>query len=122
MDSAYANMKGAAIKASADTGKLFEAIIQYYSGSEASVVVESQVKHAVDLRAELDGLGGAIGAAWWEGFDLGTRGTVRALMDSHQGLMNNVYDRLRAILVVVRTEDFGGSHMAIMGKIKVQCV
>merc|ERR1719316_974955 len=117
MSMAYTNMKDAAVKASKDTSKLFEAIIQYYSGSEASVVVESQVKHAVDLRAELDGMGGAIGSAWWEGFDMGTRGTVRALMDSHAGLMNNVYDRLRAILVVVRSEDFGPSHTAIMSKI-----
>merc|ERR1719388_260532 len=47
MDSAYANMKAAAIKASKDTSMLFEAVIEYYAGSEASVIVESQVKHAV---------------------------------------------------------------------------
>merc|ERR1719265_1723624 len=110
MDSAYANMKANAVKASTDSAKLFEAIIVYYAGQEGSVVVESQAKHAGDLRKELDGMGGAIGAAWWEGLDLGTRGTVRALMESHLGLMNNVYDRLRAILIVVQTEDFGASH------------
>merc|ERR1719160_1812496 len=110
-------MKGAAVKASSDTAKLFEAIIDYYAGSEASVIVESQVKHAGDLRKELDGMGGAIGGAWWEGFDLGTRGTVRALMESHLGLMNNIYDRLRAILIVASTEDFGSTHTAVMGKI-----
>merc|ERR1719265_2154699 len=117
MDSAYANMKANSVKASKDTAKLFEAIIEYYAGREGSVVVESQSKHAVGLRAELDGMGGAIGAAWWEGFDLGTRGTVRALMESHLGLMNNIYDRLRAILIVVQSEDFGPSHTAIMSKI-----
>merc|ERR1719399_512185 len=118
MSFAYNNMKDNAVKASKDTAKLFESIIAYYCGSEASVVVESEVKHAVDLRAELDGLGGAIGCAWWEGFDLGTRGTVRALMDSHLGLMNNIYDRLRAILIIARAEDFGSSHTAIMSKIR----
>merc|ERR1719272_2141970 len=107
-----------AVKASTDTAKLFEHIIEYYSGSEASVVVQSEVKHAESLRGELDGVGGAIGSAWWEGFDLGNRGTVRALMESHLGLMNNVYDRLRAILVVVQTEDFGPSHTAVMDKIR----
>merc|ERR1719487_2651886 len=109
-------MKNGAMKASADTAKLFEAIIEYYAGDEASVVIDSEVKHAQGLRAELDGMGGAIGAAWWEGFDLGTRGTVRALMESHLGLMNNIYDRLRAILIVVQTEDFGPSHTAVMQK------
>merc|ERR1719380_161492 len=114
---AYNNMKDNAVKASKDTAKLFESIIEYYCGSEASVVVESEVKHAVDLRAELDGCGAAIGCSFWEGFDLGTRGTVRALMDSHLGLMNNIYDRLRAILIIARAEDFGPSHTAIMVKI-----
>merc|ERR1719159_577631 len=110
-------MKGNAVKASKDATKLFTFIIDYYCGSEGSVVVESAVKHAGGLRAELDGLGGPIGAAWFEGFDLGTRGTVRALMESHLGLMNSVYDRLRAILIVVRSEDFGPSHTAIASKI-----
>merc|ERR1719375_1630266 len=119
---AYNNMKDNAVAASSHTAKLFESIIAYYCGSEASVVVESEVKHAVDLRAELDGMGGAIGCAWWEGFDLGTRGTVRALMDSHLGLMNNIYDRLRAILIIARAEDFGPSHTAIMDKIKTSCM
>merc|ERR1719217_593402 len=115
---AYNNMKDNAVAASSHTAKLFESIIVYYCGSEASVVVESEVKHAVDLRAELDGLGGAIGCSFWEGFDIGTRGTVRALMDSHAGLLNNIYDRLRAILIIARSEDFGSSHTAIMSKIR----
>merc|ERR1719409_1837375 len=117
MSFAYTTMKGNAVKASTDTAKLFTFIIDYYCGSEGSVVVESCVKHAGDLRAELDGMGGPIGAAWFEGFDLGTRGTVRALMESHLGLMNEVYDKLRAILIVVRSEDFGPSHTAIASKI-----
>merc|ERR1719420_273220 len=106
MSFAYSNMKDAAVKASEDTAKLFDAVVEYYAGDTASVVVQSMVKHAADLRGELDGLGGAIGAAFWEGFDIGTRGTVRALMESHQGLINNVYDRLRAILVVAQAEGF----------------
>merc|ERR1719335_37526 len=118
MSFAYSTMKDASEKASKDTAQLFEAIIEYYSGSESSVVVESMVKHSADLRAELDGMGGAIGASWWEGFDMGTRGTVRALMDSHLGLMNNIYDRLRAILMIAQSEDFGTSHTTIVTKIR----
>merc|ERR1719160_414582 len=115
-------MKENAVKASTDIGKLFECIVDYYCGSEGSVVVESAVKHAGGLRAELDGLGGPIGAAWYEGFDLGTRGKVRCLMESHAGLMNQIYDRMRAILIVVRGEDFGPSHTAIMSRIQNACM
>jgi hypothetical protein len=115
---AFSSMKGNAVKASKDTARLFSAVINYYNGSEYSVVIESELKHSVDLRAELDGMGGAIGAAWFERFDLGVAGTIRALMESHLGVMNNLYDRLRALLVAVSTEDFGDSHMKIMDKIR----
>merc|ERR1719262_1191323 len=116
--SAYVNMQGNAVKASKDTGKLFQAVVTYYCGSEYSVVIESELKHSIDLRAELDGMGGAVGAAWFERFDMGVAGTVRALMENHLGLMNNLFDRLRALLVAVSTEDFGESHLKIMDKIR----
>merc|ERR1719191_299800 len=56
------DMKGAAVKASKDTAKLFSAVIAYYNEKEYSVVIESELKHSVDLRKELDGMGGPIGA------------------------------------------------------------
>merc|ERR1719399_682716 len=118
MSFATTNMKENAVKASKDTAKLFESIIEYYSGSEASVVVESEVKHAVDLRAELDGMGGSIGGAWWEGFDLGTRGTVRALMGKHSELLNTIFDILHSMQTALATEDFGQSHTDCMEQIK----
>merc|ERR1719321_2322771 len=62
--SAYINMQGNAVKASKDTARLFEAVIAYYNETEYSIVIESELKHSVDLRAELDGMGGAVGAAW----------------------------------------------------------
>merc|ERR1719487_567359 len=117
MDMAFSNMKGAAVKASKDASTLFNKVIDYYAGKEASVEIEMQVKKAQLLRAELDGMGAAIGGAWWEGFDIGIRGTVRALMDSHPGLMNNVYDRVRAILTVALSEDFSDSHTSVMKEI-----
>merc|ERR1719420_547341 len=118
MSTATSIMKANAVKASKDTANLFSAIIDYYAGSEASILVESEVKHAVDLLAELDGLGGPIGAAWFEGFDIGVQGTIRALMESHLGMLNVLYDRLRALMIAVSTEDFGESHMKIMDKIR----
>merc|ERR1719146_538310 len=115
---ASVNMKGNAVSASKGTAKLFSAVIDYYNGSEYSVVIESELKHSVDLKKEIDGLGGAIGAAWFARFDIGVAGTIRALMESHQGLMNSLYDRLRALMIAVSTEDFGPSHNKIMDKIR----
>merc|ERR1719281_1434949 len=99
-------------------GNLFEACILYYNEQEYSVVIESELQHSVLLRTELDGMGGAINSAWFERFDAGVAGTVRALMDSHLGLLNNIYDRLRSLMVAVSTEDFGDSHNKIMDKIR----
>merc|ERR1719214_147851 len=118
MTIAFDGMKGSAVKASKDTAKLFDAVIAYYNEREYSVVIESELKHSVDLRAELDGMGAAIGSAWFERFDIGVAGTIRALMELHAGMLNNVYDRLRALLVAVSTEDFGDSHINIMDKIR----
>merc|ERR1719158_78890 len=118
MTIAFNGMKGTAVKASKDTAKLFDAVIAYYNEREYSVVIESELKHSVDLRAELDGMGAAIGSAWFERFDIGVAGTIRALMELHAGMLNNVYDRLRALLVAVSTEDFGDSHIKIMDKIR----
>merc|ERR1719393_417429 len=114
---ASVNMKGNAVSASKGTAKLFSAVINYYNGSEYSVVIESELKHSVDLKKEIDGLGGAIGAAWFERFDVGVAGTIRALMEMHSGLMGNIYDRLRALIVAVSTEDFADSHLKIMDAI-----
>merc|ERR1719331_766368 len=116
--SAYANMKTNAVSASKHTGKMFEDVIAYYGSQEYSVVIESELKQSLDLRAELDGMAGAINSAWFERFDVGVAGTVRALMESHLGLLNNIYERLRALMVAVSTEDFGESHLKIMSKIK----
>merc|ERR1719261_1105593 len=116
--SAFINMKGNAVKASKDTARLFEAVIAFYAEKEYSVVIESDLKHSKDLRAELDGMGAAVGCAWFERFDIGVAGTIRALMESHLGLMNNLYDRLRALMVAVSTEDFGESHNKIMFDIR----
>merc|ERR1719217_1610762 len=63
-------------------------------------------------------MGAAINSAWFERFDMGVAGTVRALMESHLGLMNNIYDRLRALMVAVSSEDFSDSHCKIMDKIR----
>merc|ERR1719181_346906 len=122
MTMASANMKSAAVAASKGAGTLFLGVVEYYAGSESSVVVESHVKSAGTLSADLGAMGGAIGGAYWEGFDIGTRGTVRALMESHSGLMSNIYDRMRAILIVAQTEDFSDSHTAVMAKIKTASV
>lgn len=123
MTQAYGNMKSSAIKASNDTARLFEAAVRYYCGTTGySIVVESELKHSMDLRGELDEMAADISAAWFETFDAGTYGTVRALMESHLTLMNNIFDRLRSVLIAIQNEDFSESHVRTMGRVKGACM
>merc|ERR1719159_569555 len=62
-------------------------------------------------------MGGAIGCAWWEGFDLGTRGTVRALIGKQSDLLTRIFDLLHSLQIALSTEDFGPSHTDCMNKI-----
>jgi hypothetical protein len=107
-------MKDGAMKASMDMSKIVEVLIDYYSGDGPSIVIETAKAYSADMREQLDGLGGAISAAYFEGFDLGSRGTIRKLTESHVGLLNTTFDRVKALLVALQSEDFAESHQTIM--------
>jgi hypothetical protein len=62
-------------------------------------------------------MGGSIGAAYMEGFDIGNNGTIRNLMAAHSGLLGRIYDILFSLEIAISTEDFGPSHKQIMGDI-----
>lgn len=115
--SAFNTMKASAHKASADTAKLFLGAVTYFSGSAASVQIEFQLAACRNLRNQLNGLGGPIGAAWSEGFDLGSRGVVRCLMAEQAKMLDSVFDILHALHIALATEDFGESHKRCMNAI-----
>merc|ERR1719316_1156325 len=114
---AFNTMKGNATSATKDTARLFVAAVKYFSGDHATVLIEQQLAQTATLRAKLDGMGGAIGGAWDECFDLGNSGTVRALMSAHLGLMNGIFDSLHSLSIAMSTEDFGPSHKKCMADI-----
>merc|ERR1719456_1206088 len=110
-------MKANATKVSADTCKLFSASVEYFKGENASVLINQQLAQTAILKAELGGMGGSIGAAWNECWDVGNAGTIRHLMEAHSGLLAQVYDILHSLEIALATEDFGASHKTVMGKI-----
>eukprot|EP00747_Dinoflagellata_sp_TGD_P132768 gnl/TRDRNA2_/TRDRNA2_175114_c1_seq2.p1 gnl/TRDRNA2_/TRDRNA2_175114_c1~~gnl/TRDRNA2_/TRDRNA2_175114_c1_seq2.p1 ORF type:complete len:575 (-),score=94.95 gnl/TRDRNA2_/TRDRNA2_175114_c1_seq2:491-2152(-) len=59
-------------------------------------------------------MGAAIGAAYFESLDLGVRGTIRKCNEAHLAMLNSVYDRVKALLVALQSEDFSESHQTIM--------
>lgn len=123
MSSSYTTMKARAQQASKDTARLFEAAVKYYCGTTGySIVIETELKHSSDLRAELDDMSSDISSAWFETFDAGKYGTVRALMETHLSVLNEIHDRLRATLIAMQTEDFGADHVRTMGRVRASCI
>eukprot|EP00746_Dinoflagellata_sp_MGD_P127810 gnl/MRDRNA2_/MRDRNA2_62303_c0_seq1.p1 gnl/MRDRNA2_/MRDRNA2_62303_c0~~gnl/MRDRNA2_/MRDRNA2_62303_c0_seq1.p1 ORF type:complete len:669 (+),score=129.93 gnl/MRDRNA2_/MRDRNA2_62303_c0_seq1:59-2008(+) len=117
LTSAFLSMKDNSTSASKTTARLFEDVVEYYGGSTASVRIELYIKRASNLRATIDGMGGSIGAAWWECFDMGKYGTIRTLMEAHQAMISELHDRLCAALIAASTEEFGHSHTRVMQSI-----
>jgi len=121
MSSAFTVMREAGMKGAADMSQLVEVLNEYYSGDGPSIVIESAKKHSGDLKAHLDGLGGAIGAAYFEGFDMGVGGTIRKHSEAHAAMLGTAFDRVKAIMIALATEDFSDSHKAIMQAINPAC-
>merc|ERR1719473_1985205 len=121
MTTAFASMRASALKVSADMAQLTEVLVDYYSGDGPSIVIESAKKHAADVSTQLGGLGGAIGAAYFESLDMGSAGTVRKHYENHAGMMGNLFDRVKAIMIALTTEDFAESHKTIMTEIAPAC-
>lgn len=115
---AYSDMKHNAEKCTADTCRLFIHGVNYFRGSSGNVLIEQQMAQLAELRARIDGMGGSIGAAWNETFDIGKYGKVRALMQAHQDMLNKIYDILYSMMIAMAAEDFGASHTSLMKDIE----
>eukprot|EP00747_Dinoflagellata_sp_TGD_P161388 gnl/TRDRNA2_/TRDRNA2_178075_c0_seq1.p1 gnl/TRDRNA2_/TRDRNA2_178075_c0~~gnl/TRDRNA2_/TRDRNA2_178075_c0_seq1.p1 ORF type:complete len:843 (+),score=223.50 gnl/TRDRNA2_/TRDRNA2_178075_c0_seq1:74-2602(+) len=113
-DTAFSAMAAGAKDSAKDMGALLKVAVKYYSGSKPSIVIHAATKKSRDLSAQLGTLGGAIGGCYYEGFDMGVKGTIRKLTESHAGLLGSLMDRVKAILIALSTEDFAESHTKIM--------
>jgi len=118
---AFKSMRDSGLKVAADMSQLVEVLVDYYSGDGPSIVIESAKKHAGDVKGKLDGLGDAIGAAYYESLDMGVSGTIRKHNEAHAALLGTVFDRVKAIMVALLTEDFAESHKTIMKAITPAC-
>jgi hypothetical protein len=98
--------------------KLVDDITTYFSGSVASVKIYQYEQTAVGLRGTLSGLQSDLNGAWWETFDLGNSGLVRALLQRHSGMMTHMCDNLFAMLACVSVEGFEDTHVTCMEKMK----
>lgn len=111
------DMKENAELTSAGVSKVMISAVDYYNRDSANVIIHQQMGKTKIVEAQVGDLGGSIDAAWYEGFDVGTRGIVRGLHEKHAALMGECMTLVKAIEIAISTEDFGPSHREIMGHI-----
>jgi len=114
---AYADMKENAKRVSAYVAKNMISSVDYYRGSSKSVLIEKQMQSTLIVEKEIGGLGASIGSAYYEGFDLGSHGTVRKLHETHKSVMGEILDITKALEIAISTEDFAPSHKKLMSAI-----
>jgi hypothetical protein len=113
---ALADMKDNARRVSAYMAKNFISSVEYYRGTKASVIIEKQMESTAKVAAEIDASGASISGAFFECFDIGTKGTVRHLHEAHKSLMGELLEITKAMEIAIKTEDFAESHVKLMDK------
>jgi len=114
---AFDDMKDNAKRMSAYVAKNFISSVDYYKGAKASVLIEKQMESTVKVEEEIGKSGASISGAFFECFDIGTRGTVRHLHEAHKSLMGELLDITKALEIAIKTEDFAESHLNCMSHI-----
>uniref|UniRef100_A0A7S1QZD0 Uncharacterized protein n=1 Tax=Alexandrium catenella TaxID=2925 RepID=A0A7S1QZD0_ALECA len=94
-------------------------MIKYYSSTDSSVAIDKIVGEAHSIWQDMRYLESCLGSnSWWECFDLGRAGKVRAHLQSLDEIMNKMHDWLRGTLQAMREEDFVEQHDAMLALIK----
>jgi hypothetical protein len=114
-------MKAKGKEAAAFVAKKFLSSTDYYRGSKASKIIEREIAGTQNVARDVGNLGAAISGAWYEGFDIGIRGTVRKLHETQADLLSSLVDIIKAVEIAISTEDFGKSHQKIMGHVGEAC-
>jgi hypothetical protein len=117
MDNARGGAKGIA----KELCETWAAVIDFYCADAAKPYETSQVlKNMRELAGVVDGLGGHIGNAWWECFQMGSWQKARTMLKVMNTAAAENYDRLTSCLAVCMLENFepGSPHMALMAKVK----
>merc|ERR1719277_1880006 len=80
---ATAKAKRRAAQTARLTAELLLFATKYYCGSKATVTINIWNSQLERNRADMREMRASVNSAWWEGFDIGSRGIVRRLLGLH---------------------------------------
>jgi hypothetical protein len=84
---------------SKDMGALYSLATECYFHEGNAVMVQAKLQQSTVVKEKIDELKTDIAAAWFEGFDLGSRGRGRRMLEIHAEVMKHCYDRFHSIEV-----------------------
>jgi len=70
------------------------------------------------LSEQLDMMGKNLSCTWWETFDLGRTGRVKAHLEALKGKFDFMNDWFSGVVEAMKKEDFGEQHEQLMSKVK----
>merc|ERR1719454_2128578 len=106
--------RAASLSTVGNLNSLMDFCVDYYNRDDRSVKIFQAEAKAVNLRNEVNGMGGGLDGMWWEGFDMGRSGQTRALLIRHLDMIKHMVDNVFALQVAISKEDFGESHVTCM--------
>lgn len=113
--SALTNAQETALTLAWEESRQWRRMIKYYSSKDSTVAIDKLCGEAASMGEDVLKLEGHLGAnSWWECFDLGQAGKVRAHLQSLDAIMNQMHDWLRGTLQAMKEEDFSDQHDAML--------
>lgn len=118
---AFYDMKEGAVRVSAYVAKSYIAAVDYYRGSQRTIIIQRQIKNTMVVENEIGGLSSSISGTFYEGFDVGLIGKIRFLHEQHSSLLSACLSIQKALQIAMSSEDFADSHMTLMKSIGEPC-
>lgn len=101
-------------------GRVWSRLVKYYSGAEKTVEIERILGEAKLLDKGNAELNAHLSGTWWETFDVGKPGMVRAHLVEFNERIAYMNDWLVGMAAATRSENFDDSHDALMLKVGPQ--
>jgi uncharacterized membrane protein YccC len=101
---------------SQDMAALYSLATECYFFEGSAVMVQAKLRQSTVVKEKIDQLQTDIAAAWFEGFDFGTRGRGRKMLKMHAEVMQHCYERFHSIEVAFGSK--GDNHVETVQPLK----
>jgi len=100
-------------------GQEWKKAVEYYCGTERTNEIDKVIGEANLVRHQISLLKDQLSCSWWECFDLGRTGRVKAHLNELKQTYATIEDWFRGLILAMQDEDFGESHAKMMEKVRV---